>query len=316
MDNTDYLIETFVKTQAGDPFRLFPFGKIVKGGKARFITPEFAAQFKLPHFKPAIKLGSHNEETPAGGHIVGLEVRADGLYAIPEWNEKGAQAMSDGAYKYHSPEVLFEGGFENPQTGGAINAPLIVGDALLHTPHLGEATALYSVETIKEIDMENVTVPASLWDKFTAFIDSRLNPPQPEKVVPEDYEATKIERDNFKAEAEKMKAEAERKTRLDKFEAELKETKAATDMAELLADLAPEKADAIMRQFRALSEQINVSALTQEKGAEGSGGSADPQAEFNAAVLALVNDKKINYTVAFEQAKISHADLFKAAFPK
>ena len=164
--------------------------------------------------------------------------------------------------------------------------------------------------------MDNVTVPASLWDKFTAFIDSRLNPPQPEKVVPEDYETAKQERDNFKAEAEKMKADAERKTRLDKFTAELKETKASTDMAELLADLPEDKAAEVMRQFKALSEQINASNLTQEKGVEGKTESTDPQAEFNAAVLALVSEKKLNYTVAFEQAKITHADLFKAAFPK
>jgi len=64
-----YLVEEYVALRPGDPFRLFPFGKLVKGGKEIEITPELARRFKLPHFKPPIKLGSHNEETPAGGHI-------------------------------------------------------------------------------------------------------------------------------------------------------------------------------------------------------------------------------------------------------
>src|SRR5574342_495432 len=93
---TTLLIDDYVATRPGQPYRLFPFGKIVKNGKTREITPEFASQFKLPHFKPAIKLGSHEDTTPAGGHIIGLEVRDDGLYDVPELNEKGEQALADG----------------------------------------------------------------------------------------------------------------------------------------------------------------------------------------------------------------------------
>jgi hypothetical protein len=110
MDNTTYLIDDYVATKTGTGYRLFPFGVIYKNGKRREITPEFASQFKLPHFKPPIKLGSHDDPTPAGGHIVALEVRADGLYAIPEWNEKGEISNTDGAYRYHSPEVIWNDG--------------------------------------------------------------------------------------------------------------------------------------------------------------------------------------------------------------
>src|SRR5512139_4007279 len=162
--DTTYLIDNYVTTNQGPAYRLFPFGVIYKNGKRREITPEYAAQFKLPHFRPAVKLGSHEDTTPAGGFIVALEVRDDGLYAVPEWNEKGETAMQDGAYRYHSPEVLWDdGAIENPADGSLITGPLILGDALLHMPHLGEATALYSIEPItEEQKMENVTVPASL----------------------------------------------------------------------------------------------------------------------------------------------------------
>lgn len=141
---TTFVIDRLLATSPGEPYRLLPFGEIHKAGVTINFTREYAAKFRLPHFKPPILLGSHTETTPAGGHIVGLEVRKDGLYAVPEFNEKGLQALRDGAYRYHSPEVLWEGrGFEDPGTGATIEGPIIVGDALLHAPHMGEATALY-----------------------------------------------------------------------------------------------------------------------------------------------------------------------------
>ena len=319
MPNT-ILFDEFVNVKTGEAYRLFPFGRIVKNGKVREITPEFAATIKLPHFKPAIKLGSHEDVTPAGGHIVALEVRADGLYAVPEFNDKGTQALQDGAYKYHSPEIIWEGGLENPTDGSVISAPLIMGDALLHTPHLGEAAALYSVEVIESNkenqSMENVTVPASLWEKFIAFIDSRLAPPpapEPVEVIPDEYKAAVVERDELKAKFEEQQKEAEKKARVEKFDAELKATKADPALADLLSDLPEEKADAIMRQFKALSEQIKEPELTGEVGKEGEAVEGDPKAQFNALVLAIMNENKLtNYNAAFEVAKVQHADLFKA----
>lgn len=319
MDKT-YIIDQFVNTQAGEPFRLFPFGAIVKNGNRREITPEFAKQIKLPHFKPPIKLGSHEDATPAGGHIIGLEVRPDGLYAIPEWNENGIKAMHDGAYRYHSPEIIWaDGAIENPTSGEMMNGPLIIGDALLHTPHLGEAAALYESviqETQENRTMaeETINLPKGIWDQYIAPLFSKPEPQRVE-IVPEDYEATKKERDELKAQMETQKAQGERAARRDKFEAELKETKAEPALADLLADLPEDKAGEIMRQFKALSAQIKDEDFT-EKGTEGTSTVEDPKAAFNAAVLALANEKKILYTAAFEEAKVTHADLFAQAFKK
>lgn len=250
-----------------------------------------------------------------------LEVRDDGLYAVPEMNDKGAQALQDGAYRYHSPEIIWEGGLEDPGTGSVINAPLIVGDALLHTPHLGEAAAMYSVEEITQennMNGENFTVPLSFFDKYIAPLLSK--PAEVKEVVkvvePEDYSTTKAELEQYKAQVEQQKAEALKKERVEKFDAELKETKADPTLAELLAEMPEEKAALVMKQFVALSNQINESALTQEKGSTAEGATGDPQAQFNAVVLAIATDKNINYVAAFEQAKVTHADLFKSAFAK
>jgi hypothetical protein len=255
MNNKSTLIQDFVTVKPGEAFRLFPFGTIYKNGKRRDVTPEFAKTINLPHFRAPIKLGSHDDVTPAGGFITGLEVREDGIYAVPEWNEQGLKAMQDGAYRYNSPEILWSGGLENPSDGSAITAPLILGTALLHTPHLGEATALYEVEVIetnKEQNMEeNVTFPKSIFDRFIAPLFERK--PETVEVVktvePEDYAATKQERDELKAQMEAQQAAAIKAGRVEKFTASLKETKADVTLAELLAELPDEKAELVMSQF-------------------------------------------------------------------
>lgn len=311
------LIQDFVTVKPGEPFRLFPFGTIYKSGKRRDITPEYARTISLPHFRAPIKLGSHEDVTPAGGFITSLEVRSDGIYAVPEWNEKGLQAIENGSFRYNSPEILWSGGLENPSDGSAINAPLILGTALLHTPHLGEATALYEVEIIKENNMEeNVTFPKSFFDKFIApwlARDPEVKEVEVVKTIePEDYAATKLERDELKAKIETQEAASLKAGRVEKFTAELKETKANVDIAELLADLPGDKAEQVMSQFKALSAQIDESNLLGEKGKEGGETEGDPKAAFNAIVLSIMAEKKIdNYNAAFEVAKASHADLFK-----
>jgi phage I-like protein len=309
------IIDKFITLTPGDGFRIFPFGSIYKNGVKREMTPEFAKQITLPHFRAPIKLGSHDDTTPAGGFITKLEVREDGLYAIPEWNDAGKKAIQDGAYRFNSPEILWEGGLENPTDGSMISAPMVLGTALLHMPHLGEATALYSIEptTTEEKLMDNVTFPKEIWDKFFAPIFAREPEVQTVEVVkePEDYAATKIERDELKAKIEAQEAAGARKARVEKFTAELGETKADPALSDLLADLPDEKAEAIMRQFKALSEQINETVLTDEKGAEGAT-AEDPKAAFNAAVLSLSADKKISYNAAFEEVKQAQPDLFLA----
>lgn len=315
--DTIYLLDSFVTTHPGAAYRLFPFGTLVKNGKRREITPEYAATFKLPHFKPPVKLGSHRDETPAGGHIIALEVRSDGLYAVPELNENGAKALADGAYRYHSPEVVWDdGGIEDPMTGEIIPGPLIIGDALLHTPHLGESAALYEIQTIEEKNMSEETypVPKGIWDKFTAWLDRLAEPPKEPELPAVDLEqmtALQAERDEYKARLEAFQAEQGRKARVEKFEGELKQTKADASLAGLLADLTDEQAETILRQLRALSAQAEASDITTPLGSDAPAPD-DPVAAFDSAIQRIRDEKKVDYVTALNEVIRKAPELYQA----
>lgn len=322
----EYIIDNFVNTQPGEAYRLLPFGPLYKGGKKRNITPELASTFRLPHFKPPIKLGSHDETTPAGGQIAALEVREDGLYAIPELTEQGSAAFERGDYRYHSPEVIWEdSGLEDPTTGKILSGPLIVGDALLHTPHLGEAAALYTFEPQKlgENHMtEQFTVPASLGDRFMAWLDSHLEPPKPpaEVQIPEEYTAAVAERDQYKAELENLKAQGERQALLASLTAELQnkdkfgsmyvEMSKASEAAEMLGGMTPEQRDWCMRNFSALSAQAQHPEMFTESGTSDPA-PADKSGLLLQAVAAKQAELKSDFATAYEAVKVANPDLFK-----
>ena len=323
-----FLIDQFVTVMPGEPFRLFPFGTIHKGGRTVDLTPELARQFKLPHFKPPIKLGSHADETPAGGHIVGLEVRADGLYAVPEWNENGTGAINSGAYRYHSPEVVWEGEILDSSTGVVIPAPLILGDALLHMPALGEATAFYQVETHGGDPMSEMTqVPNSLWERmmdrfFGADIDATPEP-EPEPTQTPDpqvdayaaqLEAANAELAQYRAQVEEMQAAQQLQDRVSHFAAELAESEAVAadgDLHNILAGLDDEVAAALVQRFKALSAQINESALTADVGA--AEGEATGPAAIHAAVQKYQAEHNVNYNEAVATLATERPELFGGA---
>jgi hypothetical protein len=298
-----YLIDEYIAVTPGEAYRLLPFGRIVKNGKVREITREMAAKFRLPHFKPPIKLGSHKEEAPAGGHIIALEVREDGLYAIPEYTQTGAETTAAGNYRYHSPEIIWEGGYEDPMTGELIAGPLIVGDALLHTPHLGEATALYSVEPINggiHMADETVTIPMSFWDKLTArFFEpvAQAEPAPPPAQVPEpqdnyvaQVETLTAEVETLKAEKAQLEAARARQSRVDEFAAEFKATGMAddTDLFSVLADLPTDTAASLTQRLKALSAQAAAANLTKDVG--GNGDQTNPADKFSAAIEAKISE--------------------------
>jgi hypothetical protein len=332
MQETTLLIDNYVSTKPGEAYRLFPFGVVIKNGKRHKITPGTAATFSLPHFKPPIKLGSHEETTPAGGHIIALSVRGDGncelckigmcaehgLFATPEVNDSGERAITDGAYRYHSPEVIWEDGYlEDPTTGKPIMGPLIVGDALLHTPHLGEATALYSVE-VQRKDGDQMTdmtqVPTTLWDKFTAWFNKRVDeaeaPASAPAQIPEEYQAKIVELEQYKARIQTMEAEQAKRARVDQFEAELKDTRVnAGEWAALLVDIPAESAEKIVVQFKALSAQI--AANDKLTAVIGTTGTPEATKDPNQVVLAYAAEHKVGYVEAFEAVRKATPEIFR-----
>lgn len=331
MADSTYLLDNFVNIKPGEPFRLFPFGTITKNGKERELTPEIARQFKLPHFKPPVKLGKHDDDTPAGGFLVGLEVRADGLYGIPEYTEKGLQSLSDGDYRYLSPEVIWDGGWiEDSSTGEKIEGPLIMGVALLHTPALGQAAALFTVDRNSGGDRmsENtVQVPESLWERFMAWFDERPGEPErqpepaPEPSVPEDYETLQeqaAQAEQYRAELETLRAESARAERVAHFAAALSESAEAEneELHEVLAQLGDEgltdEADYLVQRFNALSAQIDESNLTGDVGSSGDGNEA-PDVAFNAAVAEKVAEGA-SYNAAVKAVATERPELVEGMY--
>lgn len=315
---TTYILDDYVMLTPGAPYRLFPFGRLVKGGHVRDITPELAAKFRLPHFKPPIKLGSHEDTTPAGGSIIALEVREDGLYAVPEYTEKGAKALGDGDYRYHSPEVIWEeGALEDPTTGEPIDGPLILGDAMLHTPHLGEAAALYSIqpfdhkEVKDEMDDLQVQAPPAWWEKFTAWFAKTVEEPaQVETAIPEDYTVAVAERDDLRAKLAQIEADKARAAQVEHFQAALAEVE-MEEGAEMLASMTDDQAAWVLANFKAIRAQAETSHLFAEVGTT-QPAPTDPQAALEAAIQAEVSSGK-TYPQAVMTLAQKSPELFAAA---
>ncbi len=321
-----YLIDEFVTVTPGKPFRLFPFGQLVKNGKVREITRALAEKFKLPHFKPPIKLGSHADETAAGGFITGLEVRDDGLYAQVELNDEGQTALDKGAYRYHSPEVIWEGWLENPSTGSKIEGPLIVGDALLHTPHLGEAAALYSVDVIEgdEImttnqDMVSVSTLERLKEWFTGGNELvvELEPvqqPEPQENFQAEYEEAQTQVENLTAQIAEFEQAQVRQERVAQFASEFNEVEAVDDqeLYGILADIPEEAANALVTKIKAIAEQARVSNLTTDLGNAGGDVTGDPTAVLDAAVQKVMVDQNVNYPKALDIVRVDQPEVFNA----
>lgn len=303
----------FVAMEPGGAYRLFPFGKVVKGGRVHDITPEYAARFKLPHFKPAIKLGSHEDTTPSGGSIVALEVRTDGLYAIPEFTPKGLRAIQDGDFRYHSPEALWEdAAIEDPTTGKMIEGPMIVGDALLHYPHLGEAAALYTVEPHKTegvtMTEEMIQVKKEDWDFFQTV--KNLFAPKPPKVEeppaqpaidPDKFSALQQENADIKQKLDAMNAKEAHAAEVMSISTDLKAERFGAmfaveafraEAAEHFSALPKAEREWFMQKFAALAGQVDFAQkmIGKEFGVTGEG-TNDPVEVFTALIVEKQKEK-------------------------
>lgn len=313
-------MDQFATVKPGEPFRLFKWGNIYKGGKKRTVSKD--KPFHLPHFKPPIKLGSHREETPAGGFLTGLEVREDGVWAIPELNEQGIKALEQGDFRYHSPEVIWEGGYiEDPDTGNKIEGPLVVGVALTHTPHLGESTALYTYQQEQKIMGEQFeTVPVSVFDKFMALFEKKqeqeLEPAPEAPEVPEEFALAIKERDDYKAQLEQMQAEREKAEAYAAIAAEFETEEYGAAFKQLgegeavarLAKLDADDRGWFIEQFKAMSAQAGTEeVLTKEIGND-----AQAFGTFDEAVKAYAAEKDIPYNDAIVPAAQLHPELYAA----
>jgi phage I-like protein len=323
-----FLIDNFVTITAGDAIKLFPLKSIFKNGVER--TAELIAQLQLPHFQPVIKRGSHADDAPALGHIVGLEVRDGFLWGLPEWNDAGLQSIQDGEFRYLSPEVIWEGEMENSATGELINGPLVTGAALLHMPALGDAAALYAVGSISQPDpegennMSEDTVSLTVLERVRDMFRAEQQPGEPTKPVEEpqadDYAAkiaaAEAEAEQYKAKVEAMEAEKVKAGRVSTFAADFAESPAVAqdaELQELLAGLDDDVAGALATKFKALSAQIDESKLTGNVGGNEPPTGGDPEKAMYAAAEQIANDRKVPLHEAFNILAAEQPDLLNAA---
>lgn len=86
--------------------------------------------------------GMSGGELPAIGWFKDLIDRGiAGLYAVVEWTDQGKQLLSEGAFKYFSPE--FYETYEDPETRKIFNH-VLVGGALTNKPYFKELQAVVS----------------------------------------------------------------------------------------------------------------------------------------------------------------------------
>jgi hypothetical protein len=327
--NQMFLIDEF----ANDPLeaiRLFEFGEIWKDGVKRDFTREFAKQMVLPHYSPAIKLGSHNDETKAGGKIVSLEVRDDGLYGIPEFNENGQAAINEKHYNYHSPEVIWDGWLEDPKTGDPIEGPIIAGLAFLHDPHLGESASLFSaVKPYKKITQpedngmttENMTVPSSLVEKFSAFMDKFNKEDEPNDEPREDFAALEQERDDYKSKYDSLVAEQEKAAKLtavrsmfdsDEHGEAFTELGKDDEAIEVLAGMDDTQLEWTLKLAKALSAQADPN-ITGELGDAGKPVDNSPGGVLNAEIKKYASENDLGYHEAMAALQRQRPELFTSA---
>lgn len=327
MSDTEHVFirDDFVTITPGEPFRLFPLTTIFKDGIPRNLK-EIAHSIKLPPWSPPIKRGSHADDAPAVGHIRKLQIvgdgsaPTDGIYGIPDYTEEGLRLVNDGDFKYQSPEMIWDGQLEDSETGELIDGPFIVGTALLHMPHLGQAAALYSTDPIIDdggVTMsETVTVPVSWLDRLFGRDNQPQpteqeteKPPEPTGVEPDKFEALQKERDDMAARLKAMEDERVQGERIAHFQAELKDI-ATDDVYEILAGMDEAEAGVIVQHFKALSEQVRVSNLEGDVGSAGDDDPVDPKMALHAAIEAKAKEDGISYPSAMEALRAEQPDLF------
>lgn len=303
--------------------RLFPFGVIYKDGISKQIDREYASKFRLPHYQPPLKIGSHKQEAVGGGKYYALEVGDDGLYGLAKLNDNGWRALKEKHYGYHSPEVIWEGGFlENPSDGSRIEGPMIVGDALLHNPHLGESTALYSIEPKTDIgdnkmDENMVPVPESFLARLMSTFTRKEEVEERGAQVSDEF-AAKLQASQDKitaleSQVKAMEAEAARKGRVAEFASKLKNEPVET--AEILAELDDDVAEKLVGRFNAVAAQA-AHNVDQDVGNSGNGDelNSNPSEILIKSVDAYCAEHGVDFNAGFDAVAKENPEIVSEYF--
>lgn len=146
--------------QAGKPFRVMPLGTFKRGDRTLTITKDdlqqMAANFEggRPRWKVPLYFGhptAEQPDPPKAGNVASVEVRDDGLYAVPEYTDKGKTSVEAGEYQFTSPGVLWnKNGSAYVDEQGRQFDNVIEHVALTNRPFFGSHVALFSEPGVVE----------------------------------------------------------------------------------------------------------------------------------------------------------------------
>ena len=141
---------TIERLSVDDPhrwFRIMPVGTFERFGRQVQVTRDDIGDIVrnwlrgIPDSVLPVNRAHENAEGRVG-HIASLDARADGLYARINWLPKGLDLLQAGAFRYVSPEVIWE---ETDFDGKRVKN-VLMGLALENSPFFGEKVAIYSLE--------------------------------------------------------------------------------------------------------------------------------------------------------------------------
>ena len=136
---------------AGEPVVIIPRGPFVRGGVTRDITDAVVGQFggDWEHrLDRGIRRRQLAVDTDHDGRAVGWFTNVlpmdGGVGAAFRWNRKGREALQEAEYAYFSPTIYW---WQEDAKGEAVENQL-GGGAMTNYPFFGEATALYSMQSV------------------------------------------------------------------------------------------------------------------------------------------------------------------------
>lgn len=169
--------------------------------------------------------------------------------------------------------------------------------------------------------MTENTVPVSFLEKFMDFFKAEREQepkqptePQAEPVVTfeAEYQAATEQVEILQAQLAQVQADQEHGAIVAKFAAEFAGTSLAEDaeIHELLADVEEDKAGILVNKFRALSARADMAKLNQDVGVSGDPNAGNPDAAFDAAIRAKMEEAKVSYNAAVPLVIADNPELY------
>ena len=258
------------------------------------------------------------ESGSALGLIVDLELREDGLYATPAYNERGLDVVkSAGGILWSSPEFL-NGEVFSRDGGSKVGDAQLLAITLTPRPAqsndkigrvtLNERTSM--MDNINELSVEELRQMLVAKDEMVKELEQKM------KDMMEESESSMMEKEDDKE--EKMTEDEEKETKMahtpdheEKKEEEKKDYKMSETLTEntLLSEV-----QALRENNAKLSERPSNSAVPLVEVGHGASGQEINKATLDQEVRNLAAEKSVSYSEALHLFRESNRDYYNKVF--